>query len=111
GLNGDGSLHRLGPDGKRLWKQDDGNVWHVEIAAADDNSESVIVHSNAEGQLTARDETGKVLGRYKPEIYLDWFRLTAWGDNPRVNKLVAARDDHIHGLSMAGETLARLPAP
>jgi hypothetical protein len=111
GLNGGGGVHWLSPAGERLWKQDDGNVWHVEIVAADDKSENVILHSNAGGELTIRDANGNVLARYTPEIYLAHFALTAWGDSPHVNKLVAAQEDHIYVLTMDGKTVARLPAP
>jgi hypothetical protein len=64
GFNGAGGLHLLNADGKELWKQDDGNVWHVEIAAVDEKSSKMIVHSNARGQLTLRDASGKIMARY-----------------------------------------------
>ena len=111
GLNGGGGVRWIGLDGKTLWKQDDGNVWHVELAAADDKSGNVIVHSNAAGKLTVRDAEGKVLGNYTPEVYLAQFALTAWGDSPRLNKIVTSSEDSIYILSMDGKTVARLPAP
>jgi hypothetical protein len=111
GFNGDGGVRLLSSEGKELWKQDDGNVWHVEIAAADARSGNVILHSNARGQLTIRDSTGNVLGRYSPEIYLSHFALTAWGDDPSRNKLVAVDKGFIYVLTMEGKTVARLPAP
>jgi hypothetical protein len=111
GFNGDGGIRMLDSEGKELWKRDDGNVWHVEIAAAGAKSDNVILHSNAGGQLTVRDSTGNVLARYSPEIYLSHFALTAWGDDPYLNKLVAADKGFIYVLTIEGKTFARLPAP
>lgn len=86
-------------------------MWHVEIVSPDAGSGNVILHSNARGQLTVRDSTGNVLGRYTPEIYLAHFAITAWGDDPHVNKLVAADQGFVYVLTMEGKNVARLPAP
>lgn len=111
GFNGDGGVHLLSSEGKELWKQEDGNVWHVEIAAADDKCDNVILHSNAAGQLTIRDANGNVLARYNPDIYLAHFSLTAWNDDPHLNKLIATDEGFVHIMTMEGKTVARLPAP
>ena len=110
GFNGDGGIRRLSAEGNELWKQSDANVWHVEIVV-DDKSGNVILHSNAKGQLTMRDANGNVLGRYDPEIYLDSFTMTTWGDDPDRKKLVASKKGSIYVLSTDGKTVARLPAP
>ena len=111
GLNGGGGIRFLDSEGKEVWKQDDGNVWHVEVASRDGNSERVIVHSNARGQLTLRDASGNVLSRYKPEVYLAQFALTAWDDDPNRNKLIAPATNFVYILAMDGTTVARLSAP
>lgn len=111
GFNGDGGVRLLSSEGKELWKQDEGNVWHVEIVAADDKLGNVILHSNARGQLTIRDAGGNVLSRHNPEIYLASFAMTAWGDDAGLNKLMAPGKDFIYILSTDGKTLVRLPAP
>jgi hypothetical protein len=59
----------------------------------------VIVHSNARGQLTVRGADGNVLGRYNPAIYLASFSMTAWGEDPISNKLVASDKDFIYVLA------------
>src|SRR5258708_14870953 len=112
GFNGSGGVRLLTADGKELWRrEDDGNVWHVEIATTDKEPKQVILHSDVTGQLTMRDANGNVLGRYRPEIYLSRFSLTDWNSDLRRNKLVAARERFIYVMSMAGSTFARLPAP
>jgi hypothetical protein len=111
GLNGDGGIRLLDSGGKQIWKQEDGNVWHVEIAPAGEGSGNVILHSNARGQLTLRDASGKVLARHAPEVYLASFSLSAWKDDPHLNKVVAAQEGSVYILTMDGRTLARLPAP
>lgn len=111
GFNGDGGVRLLSSEGKELWKQDDGNVWHVAIATAADKSGNVILHSNARGQLTVREAGGNVLGRYTPEIYLSSFAMIAWGDDPDLNKLLASEESYIYVLTTKGKTIVRLPAP
>lgn len=111
GFNGAGGVRLLSSEGKELWKQDDGNVWHVEIAPAADTPGNVILHSNARGQLTVRDMDGNVLGRYNPEVYLASFAMTAWGNDPNLNKLLASDENFVYILTANGKTLVRLPAP
>jgi len=111
GMNGDGGIRLLTPEGKEVWRKPEGNVWHVEIAALDDKPGNVIVHSDAAGQLTLRDEDGNVLSRTSPEIYLAHFSLTSWHDNLQRNKLIAAEEGALYVLSMNGQTVAKLPAP
>ena len=111
GLNGDGGVRRLDSQGKELWQQPDGNVWHVEIATPDNGSDAMILHTNARGQLVLRDATGNVVGHSKPETYVSHFSLTAWDDHPTRNDLIAAGNGSLYILSMHAQTLARLSAP
>src|SRR6185295_3356852 len=60
GYNGDGGIHLHDAAGKRRWREDDGNVWHVEVVDTDGDGRCEIVHSNAGGDLTVRDASGKV---------------------------------------------------
>jgi hypothetical protein len=111
GFNGGGGVRLLNAAGKELWKQDDGNVWHVEIAPAMDKSGNVILHSNAKGQLTVRDAVGHVVGRYEPEIYLASFSITSWGDDPIRSKVIAFDNHSIYVFTTDGKTVVRLPSP
>lgn len=111
GLNGDGGIRLLDSGGKQIWKQEDGNVWHVEIAATGEKSGNVILHSNARGQLTLRDADGHILARHTPELYLASFSLSAWKNDPNPNKVVAVDEASGYILTMEGKTLARLAAP
>jgi hypothetical protein len=111
GFNGDGGVRLLNAAGKELWKQDEGNVWHVEIAPATDRSGNVILHSNARGQLIVRDAVGHVVGRYEPGIYLASFSMTSWGDDPVRGKVIAFDNNSIYVLTTHGKTLVRLPSP
>jgi hypothetical protein len=110
GFPGGGGVRFISPEGKELWRQTDGNVWHVEIAASGDKAGNVIVHSNVAGKITLRDATGTVLGRYQPEIYLGDFSLTAWKDDPLQDKLIAAKRGYFYVFALDGKTVARLSA-
>lgn len=109
GMNGGGGVRLLDWDGKVVWKQSDGNVWHVE--AAPRNGGSIIVHSNAGGELTVRDAKGTALARHQVPIYLSNFSLTAWIDDAQRDKLLAAENGIAYVLTSDGETVAKLPTP
>ena len=66
GFNAGGGVHRVDDGGRRVWSQPDGNVWRVALLDTDRDGRLEIVHSNAAGQLTIRDQTGRVIRRTKP---------------------------------------------
>jgi FG-GAP repeat len=78
GYNGGGGVHLLDSAGRTRWHEDDGNVWHVEIVDTDADARPEIVHSNAAGEVTVRDASGKVLRRSATEGYLSQFSLVQW---------------------------------
>jgi hypothetical protein len=111
GMNGDGGVRLLTQDGKEVWRKPDGNVWHIEIMPRSGASGNVIVHSNAAGKLTVRDENGNLLCVCDAEIYMSEFSPTTWGKSSLQDKILAATNQSLYVLSMDGKTLARLPAP
>src|SRR5260370_38168453 len=110
-MNGRGCSRLLSSEGKELWKQEDGNVWYVEIVAGDEKSGNVILHSNARGELKVRDANGNIVGRYAPDIYLASFSLSGWRDDFHLNKLVAVDEDFVYVITMKGRTITHLPFP
>jgi hypothetical protein len=78
GYNGGGGVHLLDSAGRQRWREVDANVWHVEIVDTNDDNKPEIVHSNASGQLTVRDASGKVLRRMATEGYFSEFSLVKW---------------------------------
>lgn len=78
GYNGGGGVHLFDVAGKPRWRQDDGNVWHVEIVDTDGDGKPEIVHSNAAGRVTVRDTNGKVLSSAQTDGYFSQFSLVEW---------------------------------
>ena len=111
-LIGDGGLQLLDFAGRPVWRREDSDIRHVEIATFGGHESPAILHSNAQGQLTIRNGNGDVIARVAyPRIYLGRFSLTAWGTNPIRDKLLDSHQDWIYVLGMDGTTIARLPAP
>ncbi len=110
GLNGGGGVRLLDADGKPLWRQPDGNVWHVEMLDLDGDGKDEIVHSNVGGQITARDAQGEVLWRREPAVRVADFCLTHWaGLVPAA--VVVEEGGYLSVLDLQGEeqASARLP--
>ncbi len=110
GFNGGGGVHLLNADGKKIWAQSDGNVWHVEIVDIDGEGSRKIVHSNAAGKITIRDADGKILSIHKPQTYFSHFSII---DLPEKNRpyLLQNSDEQIWVLDMKGKAVRQLPAP
>ena len=79
GFNGSGGLVVLDGDRKKLWRKEEGNVWHVETLDTRGDGRKEILHSNAQGQLLVREASGEVIARYLPNHYVSYFALTRWG--------------------------------
>jgi len=109
GYNGGGGIRLLDASGNQRWREDDANVWHVEIADADGDGRMEIIHSNAAGLLTLRDGTGKVIRRIAVESYLSQFSLTRWPE-PQLG-LLQVGDGHTNVLDFDGRVRLRLDSP
>lgn len=111
GYNGGSGVARYDADGRELWRQDDGNVWHVEIVDTDADGTAEIVHSNAAGQLTVRDASGRVVRRVDPPgSYFSDFSLVRWPRSAPLRPL-HARDGSLWIMDYTGATSAQLAAP
>ena len=111
GCNGDGGVHLLDSNGKKIWKKEDGNVWHVEIADIDGKGTLGIVHSNAGGEITVRDLSGKILKQKQPGPYFSDFTLCSWPTLIDRKFPILAEDDQIWLFDFDGSILTKMPAP
>lgn len=111
GLNAWGGVNLLSADGKEVWHQSDGNVWHVEIVDVDGDGRGEILHSNAGGELKVLDSEGTTVSTYKGESYISDFTLTQWGDDRIPRHVVAPGDGFIEILHPGGGTVATFTAP
>ncbi len=62
GFNAAGGIALFNEQGKRLWKKEERNVWHVEMLDVDGRDE--ILHSNSRGQLLVRNANGDVIAQF-----------------------------------------------
>ena len=111
GFGGGTGIHLLNADGKKLWEQPDGNVWHVEMADVDGDGRAEILHSNAGGNLRIRDAAGSLLQDYDLDIYLGDFSLTRWDGEAQAKHLLTVDDGCFYVIGFDGNIATRLPAP
>ena len=111
GYNGGSGVARYDAGGHELWRQDDSNVWHVEIVDTDADGVAEIVHSNAAGKLTIRDASGRVVRRLDPPgPYFSEFSLVRWPRSAQPRPLHAG-DGFLWITDYSGAVAARLDAP
>ncbi|MEX1229729.1 MAG: hypothetical protein WEB58_05795 [Planctomycetaceae bacterium] len=111
GYNGSDGIHQLDKDGKLKWKQNDFNVWHVEVTDTDGDGTNEIVHSNAAGQITIRDAAGAILRQNRPEPYLSRFTLAHWPTKTDPQYLLYAQNARIWLYDFDAKTIADFDAP
>lgn len=111
GFNGPGGIHLLNAQGKRLWREKGGNVWHVEIVDTTGNGSMHIVHSDASGAMTIRDVTGSIVKRSKPRPYFSDFSLCPWPTSTSRSYALLSEDEIIWLLDYDGSAVAQYPAP
>lgn len=110
GHNGSGGVHLLDKSGRLLWKQSDGNVWHVKFVDTDGDGVVEIVHSNAGGEITVRDTKGTIVKQSKPVAYFSDFSLCRWPTKKSSELLLLAEKDIIWLFDFSGKTVAQFDA-
>ncbi len=111
GFNGGGGIHRLDRQGRKVWDVGDSNVWSVTVIDTDGDGTPEIVHSNAAGQITVRDATGRVIQRSRPSVYFSHFSLCRWPVDTDSTSLLLVDDNAILLLDFAGKTVGKFDAP
>ncbi|PYT51503.1 MAG: hypothetical protein DMG44_02205 [Acidobacteria bacterium] len=119
GFNGGGGIALFDEHGKRLWKKEAGNVWHVEMLDTNGDGREEILHSNARGQLLVRNANGDVIVQYLPGFSVSWFALTRWGEEMRPTHILVPTTEAQEGcckpvfvvLDASGKTVAKLESP
>ncbi len=110
GYNGGGGVSLLDAGGAKLWNQPDGNVWHVEVMQ-EKSAPAKIIHSNAGGVITVRDESGNIVNRSKAPFYFDHFSLCEYPKHSGKQFLVSSTDGYLWLLRTDGSTEKKLVAP
>jgi hypothetical protein len=110
--NGGSGVSLFDSTGRQLWNESDGDVWHVAIVPGSRTHRAMIMHSNASGQLTIRDLSGRVLERKPLRFYLYSFCYAPEGRSPGSGYLVAADNGQVWlvGAALDGGQDA-LPSP
>ncbi len=111
GLNGDGGVHLLNKDGKRVWKKEDGNVWHVEFIDVNGDGKQEIIHSNVSGELTIRDGKGHVIGKINPQAYIADFSLCKNPAQEAQTWVLFAQDEMLCTVDVKQKTVKQYDAP
>lgn len=110
GYNGGGGVSLLDSSGAKLWNQPDGNVWHVEVMN-EKSAPAKIIHSNAGGVITVRDESGSIVSKSKAPFYFDNFSLCEYPKHSGKQFLVSATDGYLWLLRTDGSVEKKLIAP
>ena len=111
GLNGAGGILLLDLDGKQVWAQPEGNVWHVELLDINEDGRKEILNSDARGQLLVRDANGAILSRYSPGQYVSDFSLTRWGTESEPHHILIPFGKYVSILDAQGHIVTRLDEP
>lgn len=119
GFSGGTGIALFNEQGKRLWKKEDGNVWHVETLDMKGDGREEILHSNASGQLLVRNANGDVIAQFLPGFHVSDFALTRWGEEMQPNHILVPTTESRNGcckpvlvvLDVNGKTTAKLDDP
>lgn len=111
GFNGGGGVRLLDKNGKEKWKQPDGNVWHVELVDINGDGSLEVVHSNAGGEITVRDNHGRIISQVKPSPYFSHFSICRWPGKKDRKYALLSENDTIWILDFDGKIAMQFNAP
>lgn len=111
GFNGEGGLHLLDAEGRRIWRRDATDVWCVGALAANEAGQQQIVHSNAAGELVVRNADGQITHRTEPGVFYSHFSVCPWPAPGAGQALLRADQDAVRVLEPDGTILDRLAVP
>lgn len=112
GFNGDGGVHLLDKNGKKKWRQPDGNVWHVEMVDTNGDGTPEIVHSNVAGEIIVRDGQGNIISKVGRWFrYFSDFSLCKWPSKKDRQYVLLSEGGTIWLFDFDGRTAAQFDAP
>ena len=111
GYGGGGGIELLNIKGERIWHQDGGNVWSIEVVDTDGDGSKEIVHSHANGKMHIRDAQGKLLSTHKPPVYFSKFSICNWPGREGKPHPVAYRGDQVNVYDFEGKTIKTISVP
>lgn len=109
GFIGDGGLHLVSIEGRRIWRKADGNVWHTEMVDTSGDGRCEILSTSGGGALTIRNGQGDVVAERRPARYISDFNLAPSRDGEPM--VLAPEEGAVHLISVRGDRLHRLSAP
>ena len=111
GFNGEGGLHLLDAQGRRIWRRDATDVWCVGVLESGETGQQEIVHSNTAGELVVRDAEGQITRKAKPGTFFSQFSVCPWPAAGDGQALLRADRDAVWVLDADGDILDRLAVP
>jgi hypothetical protein len=114
GMNAGDGLHLLDQQGRQTLAAEDTNVWHVEIIDGLKDTEPIIVHSNASGDIVIRSTTAKYLKTLTTPTYVSKFSLVKWAAEPKGTHLIFGSledKNDFYLMKTTGEVVANFKVP
>lgn len=114
GMNAGDGLHILDQQGRQTLAEEDTNVWHVEVIDGLKDTAPIIIHSNADGDIVVRSNTGKYLRSLRTSTYVSKFSLVKWAVEPKGTHLIFGSledKNDFYVMKTTGEAIATFKVP